>query len=897
MRKAIAAAFFASCLGLQAQEAILDANFGDAKTPIPSFDAKGAKKGHIAGVLPEGWSENSSGWCDVTASLSPVDDNGQKFLRIDVKEVKSGQLQLCAKLPEIKERSCVKITLKRRSSEDGAIEFGVRYVGYPYSFLGRSEAPESEKWSEETLLFMMEKAAQPVGVWLNVSKPCSIDIASVKVERMDLKQYVEQSRKEHPDGGPANLLANPVLPLGLQTGWLLERSISDEEAIAAPDPAVVGPSGCPALKLESLVPGKAAIIMGDAFKSAFLPETHRLSIRCKGQSGVALQLTRDGKVVASKNFPAPGGEWKVLSLDYQPEPLCSIEKIKLICNKGPVWIDAWEACPKSKAGAFAIKGGCLVALALPSSEASCSRIQFEDEKPLAIYKCFGEIEGASLKAKVVNLYGEEFPLVPSNGTIDFGAALKNKPYGCFRIEAWLERDGKTVSTVSELPVYRLRRPVNWGKDAPESPFGVHTLSATRHIKMAKAAGANWTRLHDAGLEYIGWWMLEEEKGKWTFFDKEINRYREGSLLVFGELGTAPKWASYYSGSGLKTFGYFDKFFQPKDLADFENYVEVVAKRYKGTIDAWDVWNEPWNPAWWGVAYDHSRNDRYGYQTSKEPQKDFASLMKSAYSSAKQANPKAYVLGFNSSSGGGGNDFNKSGYKWTEGVLDNGGLDACDALSYHEYQTNPMPGAKDDPIVDGIKMAMGPVYEKYGKLPKPLWMTEGSCFSADTSIVHLDYGLYKNSLPFVNKDPWMKSSDTLAKYMISMLSNGVSKFFLYSMHGFNGSTAMCTILVTPDGQMHPNGAAHSAFAYFIEGRKFVKTLPFGESYAFIFEGRGGAVAAISGNKRVKTRKIAVPAGAKAFDLFGNPAEKALSFDGKVCYLLFKNAADAEKALAQ
>lgn len=32
--------------------------------------------------------------------------------------------------------------------------------------------------------------------------------------------------------------------------------------------------------------------------------------------------------------------------------------------------------------------------------------------------------------------------------------------------------------------------------------------------MLKAIGANWTRLHDAGLDYIGWYHLEPRKGQW-----------------------------------------------------------------------------------------------------------------------------------------------------------------------------------------------------------------------------------------------------------------------------------------------------------------------------------------------------------------------------------------------
>ena len=158
-----------------------------------------------------------------------------------------------------------------------------------------------------------------------------------------------------------------------------------------------------------------------------------------------------------------------------------------------------EACQASKAGGFVLPGKALAALSLPASEASCSKIQFEDEKPLVNLKIFGDSKGATLK-----------------------------------------------------------------------------------------------------------------------------------VMIYGELSTAPKWATYYQDSGLKTFGYWDKFFQPKNLADFENYVKVVVAKYKGVIDYWDIWNEPWNVEWWAVAHDKSQKTAHGYKTSAEPERDFALLSKSAY---------------------------------------------------------------------------------------------------------------------------------------------------------------------------------------------------------------------------------------------------------------------------
>jgi len=162
--------------------------------------------------------------------------------------------------------------------------------------------------------------------------------------------------------------------------------------------------------------------------------------------------------------------------------------------------------------------------------------------------------------------------------------------------------------------------------------------------MAKAVGVNWTRLHDAGGNYLMWYFLEPEKCKWVFHDKELNRYRKYGMKILGELGTAPKWASYYQDVGKDHSGYFDCFYQPKNLEDYANYVKTVAERYKGVIDAYDVWNEPWIHAWWAVGYDESKTGEYGgYITSKNPTADFVKLMATAYQTAKAIDDKIIAI--------------------------------------------------------------------------------------------------------------------------------------------------------------------------------------------------------------------------------------------------------------
>jgi hypothetical protein len=468
-------------------------------------------------------------------------------------------------------------------------------------------------------------------------------------------------------------------------------------------------------------------------------------------------------------------------------------------------------------------------------------------------------------------------------------------YGSFRLEACVERDGEQVSPWDEVVWHRLHRPRYWGKDAPNSPFAVHTNSTTRHILMAKAIGINWTRLHDAGLQYFGWWMLEPEKGQWRFFDRELLRYREHGMKIFAELGTAPPWASYYQDSGLKSFGYFDKFFQPKSLSDYENYVRVVCERYKKDIDAFDVWNEPWIHAWWGVAYDHEKGGRAGYITSKEPQADFAKLMEVAYTTAHEVIPDAMVLGINSTTGGNTSDTHFSGSDWTRGVVAAGGLDSCDGIAYHAYTSGGV-GYPDDTVEKGLAVAVGPIREKYGKVSKPIWMTEGSPL-----IYRMGNGLYSRILPFESKDNWLDSSDRIARYSISMLANGVSRMFIYSMHShgrFELEPKKWNAFTTDEGALHPSGVAQSYVAWLLEDTAFRERMELGEGvYAYVFEGEGRAVAALSSAPGFVPIRVPTGRGVSATDLFGNPLDDGAEFTGRVVYLTADSVGVLRKVLTK
>jgi len=599
----------------------------------------------------------------------------------------------------------------------------------------------------------------------------------------------------------------------------------------------------------------------------------------------------------------PTQVWKRVTVEFTPNVEQKAYSLEIYGN-GTIWLDAFAAWAGEKDRPYESAGACEVALGLPASDISETRIQFAQEPAELIYRVTGECKGSVLKAKVANVYGREknlpdIRLDSSNvsGKIDFGV-FPETPYGQFRTEAWVERNGKRISPINEMVVTRVEKPVYWGKDAPDSPFGCHFFSVDRTIKIMKAGGVNWARLHDAGFEYVGWAWLEPEKGKWEFRDEYIQRYRANHIKIFGQLGTTPNWANCLSKvkDGVKnpsfSYVYCSHFNPPLNLDEFANYVKTVVARYKGVIDEYFVWNEPWGEGFWGPAdYDQAGKK---FIMTKNPQADFAALMKTAYTAAKSVDPTVKVSGFNSCAW-------VTGQKWTKGVYDAGGFAWCDMIDYHFYTTTPQ-GFVGSHADETYNHAVGYIREKEGRLTKPVYMSEGqgrpgTCSTENLTESPVLAGIYKNALPYDPGEDAIRRADLMCKYVVNLLANNVSKVFLYSAHcyGYLGSPSEFCVLLCPDGYPHPSLAAHANLAQHLENKKFFKVVNVAEGvYAYIFAGKDRSVAVISGRPGCEFYRLPALKGLTPSDLFGNPLPDRSAYTGT---LIFIETAMSPTALEQ
>ena len=874
----------AACLitNLTYGQIVIDTTFGEGQavaTPAPD---------RIAGTLPAGWSDNTE-WAQVWVDYRSGEEEARPYTRVATSKVEDGWAQLKHSLPTIASDTYVRLEITARSLDDKMIRVALREEGKPYTTYWETNANLRSEWKTFHYEFRQGRIDQPFGLYFMSEGIGDFDLATCKLTYFSREQLIADLKQRAQGTGTKNLLRLSRFPLGMQMGWSLNRDYSDgDQVVIEGDKDCVGPSGFPSLRVQGR-DGVNFYTTPFSIPNAF--GKHVASVSLKGTGQIAIRVICDRRTLASRDVSLTG-EWQRLCVPFEPRLLADCYSLRFESTQScDFHLDAMQVAPLDEStGAPTEFAGQLpyeVAIQVPASDASAARIQFDDE-PAGLDYCVTSTEpasGAVLRGKAFNAYGEsrDLPSRTIDGRMVYGRFYDfmesfDRRYGPHRVETWVEDSaGKRISTFNEMLVYRLPRPKYWGKDAPNSAFGVHTNSTTRHCVMLKAIGVNWTRLHDAGLDYVGWYHLEPEKGKWEFRDEPLHRYRKHHVMILGELGTAPPWASHYPGYNVN--GYFDRFYQPRDLADYANYVRTVARRYQGVIDAWDVWNEPWITAWWGVGYNKDQGSgREGYVRSPTAQADFAALMKTAYANVKTVNPQAIVLGINTTTGGGGSSF--TGDEWTRGVVQAGGMENLDAIAYHHYagELNLRP---NDGVEQGYARAVGYVAEESGgDVPVPVWMTEGQ-----NARMLAGADMYHHTLPNppTDGDPFV-AGDRQVRFLASLRAQGVAKAFLYTMHGHGyfdrGGTWRA--ITTGEGFLHTQGAAIAALANQIEDHHFRTRLKVAQGvWAYLFDADDGSRTVAMLAPEDSHAEYLVRAG--TLDLFGNPAKQGTPIGKTVCYL--------------
>jgi hypothetical protein len=312
----------------------------------------------------------------------------------------------------------------------------------------------------------------------------------------------------------------------------------------------------------------------------------------------------------------------------------------------------------------------------------------------------------------------------------------------------------------------------------------------------------------------------------------------------------------------------DRYYQPEDMNAFRNYVRIVASRYRKQIRHWEIWNEPWLVEFW--KKDLIRvDDQPRLVAGDDPAGDFARLQRAAYEEAKRVDQALTIVGFNSTGGNHAVPGKKiAGEEWTRALFEADAVESADIVSYHQY-IYEHPGYEGDSLEKGYAIATRPLRDTQGRLPRPVWMTEGNAVQKMT-----DHGFYHQSMPFPEADTDRRTADRLIRHVAGTLAVGAEKVFLYSMHklGRHADNGFpYRVLITEDGYAHPTAVAYAALAWRLEGKRFVETINLKSGVrAYVFANdaawtavmmpRPGTPFAVPGDKRDTFSPE---------DLYGNP----------------------------
>ncbi len=379
----------------------------------------------------------------------------------------------------------------------------------------------------------------------------------------------------------------------------------------------------------------------------------------------------------------------------------------------------------------------------------------------------------------------------------------------------------------------------------ESRYGCHYQNTPFMLEFAPLIGSHWNRNHDAG-PYVARWNAKTKPidGNFSYrfdiFDLNADNAQELIATLTGP------WKENESTA-----------------EEFGNNIYEMVRTYKGRLKYIEIFNEP--TAWF-------------------PPERYAEFMKSAYNSAKKADPEVKILGLST--------WDVVG-NFTQKVVENAGCENMDIFSAHFY--NWGEGAwliPDGSWGQGFRMRKLRNYldsRPHGK-ELPIWHTESGIYM-DSFYLH--FPLQQIDTTYVRASVYPHHPPRLGALWMAQVfpvnfANGAEVFTYYAwgptfggilrMNGHN--------LGEINGTPKPSGAAYAASAHFLDYSEFVKGIddltPNGlRAFQFRRDGKNIVVAWTQGPEVLTLKK----APQVCYDYMGNridtsqtPNTAFLNFNG-------------------
>ena len=198
-----------------------------------------------------------------------------------------------------------------------------------------------------------------------------------------------------------------------------------------------------------------------------------------------------------------------------------------------------------------------------------------------------------------------------------------------------------------------------------------------------------------------WADIEPAQGDWRFdrLDYYVNEALARNVKVLYTLGSTPKWASArpdepcsYYPNGCSA--------EPLSLEYWRVYVRVMARRYRGKICCYEVWNEP------DFSGPPKPPKHWGFYTGSVA--DMVEMTRIARQILREEDPNAILFS---------PAFVNGPLNRLDKFLAAGGRDHVQGIAYHFYAWND-----ESRMLREIE-AVRTVLEKHGLTHLPLWSTE------------------------------------------------------------------------------------------------------------------------------------------------------------------------------
>lgn len=179
-----------------------------------------------------------------------------------------------------------------------------------------------------------------------------------------------------------------------------------------------------------------------------------------------------------------------------------------------------------------------------------------------------------------------------------------------------------------------------------------------------ASDEEYELLDELGVSWIittfYWNSIERERGVWDFSgtDTYVEAAKAHGKKIFIVLAYDTAW--------LNPKGETRRYIAPKDIPLYEEFVARVVMRYKGKVDAWQIWNEP-NWIFW-----------------KGARKDYFALAEAGAKKVREIDPDAQLL-----TGG----ILRAPHAFVNALFDSGAMSHGSQASVHPYDLNPERSAR------------------------------------------------------------------------------------------------------------------------------------------------------------------------------------------------------------